>query len=80
MSLGAFGGRRKMGRAFRGRKDLKALRRKALDAGWRVGINGSGHVVFKAPSGETIIMPFSPSDRRAKLNARARLRRAGLEV
>ena len=66
--------------AFRGRKDLKALRRLALDAGWSVGITGSGHVVFKSPEGKSVFMPFTPSDRRGVLNARASLRRAGLKI
>lgn len=55
---------------------LKALKRQ----GCLVEHTGSGHIRITLPQGDTIILAHSPSDRRAWLNDRARLRRAGVAL
>lgn len=61
---------------------LKAWRKLATRAGWRVERTGSGHWSFKSPdlAVAPIIVASTPSDHRSMLNARAALRRAGLDL
>jgi hypothetical protein len=58
---------------------LRSMARSARDHGWAISLRGSGHLAWRSPDGETVITPSTPSDRRSTLNARARLRRAGLK-
>ena len=60
--------------------EIRALIRKAQDAGWLVEMTKSHHIRFRAPHGTIVITPGTTGDVRAFKNARARLRRAGLDV
>ena len=63
--------------ALRGaNKNLQALVAFALDEGWIVARTKGGHVKFLKVGYCPIFTSFTPSDRRAGLNARAQLRRA----
>jgi predicted RNA binding protein YcfA (HicA-like mRNA interferase family) len=45
--------------------------------GWMLTFGGSGHVVARSPTGARVTCAATPSDRRARLNWIADLRRAG---
>jgi predicted RNA binding protein YcfA (HicA-like mRNA interferase family) len=60
--------------------DIEKLTQLAEEKGWHVSRTGGQHVQFKSPEGKVVIGSNTPSDRRAGLNLRADLRRAGLEV
>lgn len=62
------------------RGDIRKLVKAARRQGWTVERTSGGHLRFAPPRGAYIVVSFSPSDHRSWLNARARLRRAGLEV
>jgi len=62
------------------RKDLKRLIRLAKRAGWEVLRSGGGHLKFISPTGAITFCSWSPRGHRAFADARANLRRAGLEV
>ena len=59
--------------------EIRSLMRKARDQGWDVGVTKSHHIRFRSPSGATVICPGTTSDHRAHKNARAQLRKAGLD-
>ncbi|MAY27032.1 type II toxin-antitoxin system HicA family toxin [Sodalis sp. RH20] len=59
----------------RGNKRLKPLIDFALKEGWEVVRTSGGHLKFTKPGLPPIYTGSTPSDRRAGLNARARLRR-----
>lgn len=59
----------------RANKRLKALIDFALKEGWKVVRTSGGHLKFTKPGLPPIYTGSTPSDRRAGLNARARLRR-----
>lgn len=50
----------------------------AKEAGAVVRLSGSGHWRILTPAGRIIFASRTPSDRRAVINLRAQLRRAGL--
>jgi len=58
--------------------DMRSLRKKALDQGWRIEPTRNGHERWLSPSGGTVVMSGTPSDHRALRNAVADLKRAGL--
>jgi len=57
---------------------LRAMAALARKLGWRISLAGSGHLRWQAPDGAVVVTASTPGDRRATLNERARLRRAGL--
>ena len=59
--------------------EFRALRETAIDQGWRVDMTAGSHWRFKPPVGEIIVTSGSPSDPRAFLNIKSRLRRGGLK-
>lgn len=61
-------------------KRARPLVRAALAQGWRVEVTGGNHLRLLPPHGRPVFMAATPSDHRSVLNARATLRRAGLEV
>jgi hypothetical protein len=61
-------------------KDYKPLVAVAQEQGWDVSIGGGGHLRFQSPEGELVFTAQTPSDRRSLLNAKACLRRAGLDL
>lgn len=63
-------------------KDLREWASQARSQGWTVEVARGGHIRFNPPQGEgrPIQVSATPSDRRSRLNERARLRRHGLEV
>lgn len=60
-------------------KEYRRARVLAAQQGWTVEHTRGGHERWLAPDGAIVIMASTPSDKRAWLNARAALRRAGLE-
>lgn len=62
------------------RRDYAHVARALDDAGWAIGMRGSGHIAFTGPKGELVIGPSTPSDHRAVKNLLANLRREGLEI
>jgi len=53
----------------------------AVEAGWRGKITGHNSLMLMPPNGGTpVVIPLTTSDSRAHKNARALLRRAGLDV
>jgi hypothetical protein len=61
----------------RGTEELVEAARKA---GWRV-VEGKHVIVYpKDPTKAPVVLARTPSDHRAYMNSRARLRRAGLDV
>jgi len=63
------------------RKDFQSLLRKLRKQGWRVGPTKGGHLYAVPPEGgQKVYFSFSPSDRRAIANARAFLRRRGVNI
>lgn len=61
-------------------KVLRQARKLAAPQGWTVEVVPSGHLRFTSPEGRSVQTAQTPSDRRTWLNARTRLRRAGLSV
>jgi hypothetical protein len=61
-------------------RDLRAVGREALEAGWRLSRRGGGHVVWFSPDGVTTITTAAtvPGRQRGLRNDLALLRRAGL--
>jgi predicted RNA binding protein YcfA (HicA-like mRNA interferase family) len=62
------------------RVEMKRWRRLAQSQGWRVAVTAGNHLAWRSPAGQTVYTPSTPSDQRGLLNARARLRRAGLQI
>lgn len=60
-------------------KELNDLIVLAEGNGWQVVKAKSGHLHFTPPEGRTYVTGSTPSDHRAILNFRAKLRRAGLD-
>jgi hypothetical protein len=63
-----------------GRKILARWKKQAERAGWTVTMTGGGHLKWRSSSGQVVISPATPSDRRSVLNTRRDLRNAGLDV
>lgn len=61
-------------------KEYKPLVALAQEQGWDVRIGSGGHLRFESPRGQLVFTAQTPSDRRSLLNARACLRRAGLDL
>ena len=62
------------------RKEVRELAEEAERQGWRRKELASGHVQLLGPDGATIVtIPGSPSDRRWRANAVARLRKGGFK-
>lgn len=62
-------------------KELRPLVKLAKRQGWSTEHTRRGHLVFVGPRGvHRIVTGGTPSDRRAKKNLLADLRRCGLEV
>jgi hypothetical protein len=70
-------------------RDYKALVEAAEAAGWTLDETAKKHPRLSPPAGKTghdgrllapVILPSTPSDKRAFLNARSALRRAGVDV
>lgn len=61
-------------------RELRGVYELAVAHGWRVDVLGSGHLRWLPPRGDFIVTSFSPSDHRARSNAIARFRKAGLPV
>jgi hypothetical protein len=59
-------------------RQLIALVREA--PGWTVSLTGGGHYRIKPPAGRLLFVPSTPSDWRSIRNARADLRKLGLEI
>lgn len=55
------------------------LIREAKRQGWVVATTGSGHLRLTSPTGHIIVAARTPSDKRATLNLRARLRQRGVK-
>lgn len=62
------------------RRDLRDIVQAAEEAGWEVGFTKKNHLQLRSPDGVTVFGPGTPSDWRAILNFRAKLRREGLKV
>lgn len=52
----------------------------AIGAGWRIVATNGGHLRWNAPSGAFVFTAATPTDHRARMNVRSRLRHAGLEI
>lgn len=52
----------------------------AAQQGWTITLTAGGHVRWASPTGAVVFSPTTPSDRRARRNTIARLRRSGLVV
>lgn len=63
-------------------KDVKKWAKVAKAAGWRVEPTKNGHVTFLAPDPAVppIVVAGTPSDHRSMKNAKARLKRHGLDL
>lgn len=62
-------------------EQFRALYAAARRQGWKVRYDGKGHLCWEAPGGERVSTPSSPSrSPNSYMNARAKLRRAGLKV
>lgn len=60
-------------------KEMKQLRKLAVEQGWRVEYTKGGHLKWFPPVGtEFVVSSSTPSDYRAIKNLRAMLRRHGL--
>lgn len=62
------------------KKEAKAFVRALLKQGCTVERTGGGHLKVTTPGGEMVYTGSTPSDLRSWLNARARLRRAGVDL
>lgn len=63
------------------RKDMKALLRQARRQGFTITYNHRGHQRVRNPAtGQRAVVSATPSDGRAVRNARADLRRIGLQT
>lgn len=60
-------------------RDLRALIRMARRQGWTVEQTNGNHYRFVAPSGESYVTSYSPSDWRAVHNLASALRSMGLK-
>lgn len=63
-----------------GASETNKLIRKIRKAGWTVCKTKKAHWKVTSPSGESVVLPSTPSEYRSMRNTRALLRRAGLEV
>lgn len=61
-------------------RDVRQLLDKAKAHGCQIEHTNSSHIRILTPKGGTVILPSTPSDHRALLNARAELRRSGVKV
>lgn len=61
-------------------KDMAALVAAARAAGWKERLTRNSHLIFTTPSGVRITLAPHSTHRRAIANARAHLKRAGLDV
>jgi predicted RNA binding protein YcfA (HicA-like mRNA interferase family) len=61
-------------------KDYNDVVTLAQEQGWDVRIGKGGHLRFQSPQGELVFTSQTPSDRRSLMNAKACLRRAGLDL
>ena len=59
-------------------KEMKALRRAAERAGWRVALTKRGHYKWFPPEGRMVVTASTPSDHRALSNIKSMLRKEGL--
>ena len=57
---------------------LRTMAALAYRLQWTVTHTRSGHLRWQAPDGQVVVTASTSGDRRAALNERARLRRAGL--
>lgn len=62
------------------RKDVEALLSEAENAGAAISRAGSGHFKIKTREGKTMTVPSTPSDHRSLDNARAQMRRIGINA
>lgn len=63
------------------RGDYKQFEEHAEARGWTVTKTKKNHIQFRAPTGAVVFIPSTPSDgKHGFQNARAQLRRAGLDV
>lgn len=58
------------------RKDSLQLIRWAEDRGWQAMLTKSGHVKLTREGHDSVIIASTPSDRRAMLNEKARVKRS----
>ena len=58
-------------------KEIRELVRELERQGWRVAQTKGGHLRAYPPAGSPVIMPSTPSDRRALANAVSLLRQRG---
>lgn len=65
---------------MKGRKEHTELVRLALAAGWTQRRTKKGIALYPPDGGSPVVCHLTPSDRRSVLNARADLRRRGLNV
>jgi hypothetical protein len=56
-------------------RELQPLIQAARDDGWRLEMSGGGHFKLRHGSGQSIVMPATPSDSRSMANAAALIRR-----
>ena len=57
--------------------DLSQLVNEAREQGFDVGRTAKNHIKFVAPTGKICVTSGTPSDHRAVMNARSKLRRLG---
>lgn len=62
------------------RKDTLQLIRWAEDRGWSATLTKGGHVKLTKPGHDTVTVAGTPSDHRAMLNEKARIKRAERKV
>jgi hypothetical protein len=56
-------------------KDLRQLMRQYRRLGWTITATGSGHLLWRSPSGERVITASTPGDYHTFANTKSRLRR-----
>jgi hypothetical protein len=56
-------------------RELNAVLAAALGSGWRVRRTNNNHLMAVSPGGSVVVVGTTPSDKRAFLNTRARIRR-----
>lgn len=61
-------------------KDLRRLLCAIEEQGFTIEIRRAGHLKVTAPTGQVFFTGSSPSDKRAILNFRSQLRKAGAQV
>lgn len=61
-------------------EQLRGLARLAKKQKWTIEYTGTGHLLWRSPSGREVVTSSTPGMRREKTIVKVRLRNAGLEI